>query len=84
MAPTGQRDAHTPQSMQASDEITGAAPFSLVIALAGQTEGLRSAGKSASECDTTSVSAYVMHGAVSQRKHEDFDVDPSEKATTAV
>lgn len=42
--------------MQASALISGAAPLSLVIALAGHTEGFLSAGKSTNEADTTSVS----------------------------
>jgi hypothetical protein len=69
--------------MHASDAITGAEPFSLVMALAGQTVELRSAGKLAKEADTTSVSANVIHDAVSQRKHVDLDFDPSENVTTA-
>jgi hypothetical protein len=57
MAPTGQREAHTPQSMQASADTAGADPFSLDMAPAGQTAGFRSAGKSGSEEETTSASA---------------------------
>ena len=81
MAPTGQRETHTPQSMQASESTVGAAPSTLLMASAGQTAGLRSAGKSGIELEITSASEYDMHGAVGHRKHDDCALEPSEKET---
>lgn len=79
MAPAGQRDAHTPQSIHAAGSIDGAPPFVRDIAPVGQTVGLRSAGKSGREVETTSSSRNVMHGASGHRRHVVGDEEPFEK-----